>query len=299
MHGIARSELQGMLEQLDHAIRGHQEWYEALARSFICRLPIDPAGMAADAHRRCTFGRWYYSQTSERLRNHPAFAAMERQHQEMHDLASKLMREAAGGGAVAAADYDHFTQRMAAFRLDLETLRSELEIALGNLDPLTGANNRIGMLSWLRAQHELVRRDVLSCSLAMIDLDHFKRINDRYGHQVGDAVLATVSHYVLDHIRPYDKLYRYGGEEFLLCMQGVDADASLGLVDRLRMGLATTPIAVDHGEVLCHFSCGVAQLEADVSVEKAIEHADKAMYAAKSRGRNCTQRWESAALRDG
>jgi len=128
----------------------------------------------------------------------------------------------------------------------------------------------------------------------MIDLDHFKQINDQHGHLVGDAVLATVSHYVMDHIRPYDKLYRYGGEEFLLCMQGIDIDTSLILVDRLHKGLAAMPISVAHGEIHCHFSCGVTQLEADVTVEKAIEHADKAMYAAKSRGRNCTQVWEPA-----
>jgi diguanylate cyclase (GGDEF)-like protein len=294
MHSVPRQDLQAMLGQLDQAVHSHHTWHEFLTRVLICRLPFDPRLASPDAHRECAFGFWYYNNAPSRLRSHPSFCAIEAQHREMHEMASTLLRETADRGAVSADAYDHFTRRMAKFRLELETLKRELETALGNLDPLTGANNRIGMLTWLRDQQEMVRRDVLSCSLAMIDLDFFKSVNDRFGHMAGDFVLMGVARYMLEHIRPYDKLYRYGGEEFLLCMQGLGLGASYTLVDRLRWGVAAMPIPLDAGPIQCTISCGVALLEAEVAVEKVIERADRALYAAKSAGRNQTQAWDPA-----
>lgn len=294
MQGISRSDLQAMLGQLEQAIQNHLKWHESLARILVCRLPFDPAMAAPDAHRHCAFGNWYYNDAPDKMRGHPAFIAIELQHKAMHDLASRLLRESAAGETIAADDYDRFSQGIGEFRLELETLRRELETALGNLDPLTGAHNRIGMLTWLRTQHELVRRGILSCTIAMIDLDHFKEINDSHGHPAGDAVLAGASRYLLEHIRPYDKLFRYGGDEFLLCIQGVDAGASHAMIDRLRSGLAESPIAVETGTFPCRISCGVAAVIAEASVETAIQRADKALYVAKSSGRNQTLTWDES-----
>ena len=292
MQNIARPELQAMLERLEQAILHHQQWYEMVARGLVCRLPFNPRLALPMAHRECVFGHWYYNNASEKLHAHPAFIAMETQHKEMHELASVLIHQSEGGGPILAADYDRFTSRMAQFRLELETLTRELESVLTNLDPLTGASNRIGMLSWLRAQQELVKRNVLSCCVAMIDIDRFKSINDSYGHMVGDSVLKGVAHYLMEHLRPYDKLYRYGGEEFLLCVQGVELGAAYTLVDRLRSGLAENPIVVDPMPIRCTVSCGVALLATDTPLEKAIERADKALYASKAGGRNCTLAWD-------
>lgn len=295
MHGISRTEMQAMQDQLDQAIRNHLLWHENLARTLICRLPFDPASAAPDAHCNCAFGRWYYNNTSQQLRAHPAFIAIEGQHREMHELASALLHESETSHATPVEAYDHFVRRMAAFRLELEALKRDLETAIGNLDPLTGANTRAGMLGWLRTQHEMARRSIVSSCLAMIDIDHFKQVNDSYGHLAGDAVLAKVSNYLMDHARPYDKLYRYGGEEFLLCLQGVDLAAGYALVDRLRQGLAETPIVLERGLIQCQVSCGVSPLAADCPVETSIERADRALYVAKSEGRNCTRVWEPAA----
>lgn len=294
MHGISRGELQAMLEQLEQAIGNHQKWHESLARILACRLPFDPGMASPTAHRECAFGAWYYGKASDKLRAYEAFVAMEAKHAEMHELASALLRKSVAGEAVAAVDYDHFTQQMVLFRLELQALKEELETAVGHLDPLTGANNRIGMLTWLRSQHEMVRRGILSFSLAMIDLDHFKLVNDTHGHMAGDAVLTSVSGFLLDHIRPYDRLYRYGGEEFLLCLPGASLAASYALMDRLREGLAGSPIPIDGGQIFCNVSCGVALVEPDLPVETAIKRADEALYAAKAGGRNRTQAWEPA-----
>jgi diguanylate cyclase (GGDEF)-like protein len=179
--------------------------------------------------------------------------------------------------------------------LQLYTLKRELEDGIHNLDPLTGANSRIGMLTWLREQQELVKRHVQTCCIAMMDLDHFKMVNDVYGHMAGDRGLATAARYVMEHLRPYDKLFRYGGEEFLICMQNTNAASGYEIVERVRQGIAATPIDYDgKGIIQITASFGLTLLDPDMRVEQSIERADKAMYAAKSAGRNCTRIWDAS-----
>jgi diguanylate cyclase (GGDEF)-like protein len=127
----------------------------------------------------------------------------------------------------------------------------------------------------------------------MMDVDHFKAVNDTYGHGAGDQALATSTRYVMAHLRPYDKLFRYGGEEFLLSMPNTDATTGYEVVERVRQGLAATPILYDGKATLqITMSFGLAMLDPDVSVERSIDRADKAMYVAKAAGRNCTRIWD-------
>lgn len=292
MHGISRTELQSMLEHVEQAVHNHAKWYEDLTRILVCRLPFDSRLATPDAHRQCAFGRWYYHVAPEGLHSQPSFVAIEAEHEAMHQRASRLLLKSQNG-SIAAQDFDDFNARMEKFRLELGTLKTELEIAVGNLDPLTGLYNRVGMLTWLRTQQELVKRQVLATSIAMFDLDRFKAINDNYGHLAGDRVLAGISRYLSAHVRPYDRIYRYGGEEFLLCMQGATLDQAHMLVDRLREGVAVVQfsVSVDGNDLHCTVSCGLAPLSGSEPVEVAIEHADRALYAAKSAGRNCTRLW--------
>jgi diguanylate cyclase (GGDEF)-like protein len=280
------------LAQLEQAINSHGQWFEAITRSLICRLPYDRRDVAADAHRQCLLGQWYYAVSGD-LRSHPGFIAIEGEHQYMHQMAAKLLQTAASGATIAPLDFDSFANSLQRLRLQIYTLKRELEDALYNLDTLTGANSRIGMLTKLREQLELVKRNVQSCCIAMLDVDHFKAVNDAHGHMAGDKVLAAAARYVMEHIRPYDRLFRYGGEEFLLCMPSTDVATGYEVVERVREGLAATPI--DHGgmdPVRVSMSFGLTLLDPDVSVEQSIERSDKAMYAAKSAGRNCVRIWD-------
>jgi diguanylate cyclase len=140
----------------------------------------------------------------------------------------------------------------------------------------------------LREQHALVRRGLQECSLAMVDIDFFKAVNDTHGHAMGDAVLRSVAQYLQANIRPYDQLYRYGGEEFLLCLPETSVAAAVGLTERLRAGVAAQSIgnSTDGPGIRVTASFGVAALDGSLPVEKAIERADQAMYGAKSAGRD-------------
>jgi diguanylate cyclase (GGDEF)-like protein len=127
----------------------------------------------------------------------------------------------------------------------------------------------------------------------MIDLDHFKHINDSYGHQTGDRVLTECVGHLLHHIRIYDKVFRYGGEEFLLVMPATDIATAYQITERLRQGIAAITIQGPQDErISVTASFGLTLLDPDVVVEQSIDRADGAMYAAKSAGRNCTRVWE-------
>lgn len=160
-------------------------------RVLICRLPYDHRDVVDDAHRQCRFGQWYYSGAPEGARDHAGFIAIESEHERLHHLAARLLQASANKASVSPHDYDNFDNTRDRLILQLQSLRFEIEDALYNRDPLTGAESRIGMLTRLRELHELVKRGAQRCCIAMMDLDHFKAINDTFGHVIGDQVLAA------------------------------------------------------------------------------------------------------------
>jgi diguanylate cyclase (GGDEF)-like protein len=159
--------------------------------------------------------------------------------------------------------------------------------------------NRVTMLPVLREQQELARRQAQSSCVVMVDIDHFKRINDKYGHLVGDKVLASLAKTLTANLRPYDKIFRYGGEEFLLSIQQVNVQQAYEMIDRLREIIADMEIDVGMEQRLkITVSCGITSLDPDSTVEQSIDHADKALYVAKSSGRNNTQCWQAGMSTD-
>jgi diguanylate cyclase (GGDEF)-like protein len=290
-------DVQEILLELEQAISFHEQWYAGLVRGLVTRLPPDGRDLREDAHRQCRFGQWYYNFATASLRRHPAFVGLEKEHERMHQQAAQLLRSSMAERTVPLKDYDLFSNTLERLRLELLSLRRELEDSLYNVDSLTGAQSRIGMLTKLREQQEMVKRGVQSCAIAMTDVDHFKAVNDTYGHPTGDKVLAAVARFVLDRVRPYDKFYRYGGEEFFLCMPNTDIHTGHGVVERLRDKLAAGPVArVDDRDVQITASFGLTLLDPDASVEVCVERADKALYAAKTAGRNCTRVWDAAMV---
>lgn len=281
-------QLQVAIVQLEQAIYNHEQWHKNLLRVLIARLPPDAPDLMPDAHHRCRFGQWYDSAAVAFLRSHPAFDALGQAHEQMHVSATRLLQRIAYELPVTANDLDQFNNVLDRLRLELQSLLGEFTEATRNRDPLTGARNRTCLLTDLREQLALVRRGAQQCALTMIDIDHFKEINDRYGHAAGDAVLTSTSQCLQAHVRPYDRLYRYGGEEFLLCMPNTTVDEAVEITERLCVVVAAQQVRSGDGRpgLQITASFGVAALDADRPVEESIDRADKAMYQAKTTGRN-------------
>lgn len=292
---VTRDELQGFIAQLKEALYNHQQWHGALIRTLVCKLPGDKHDINEAAHMECRFGQWYHSKAPEKLRNHPGFIALGEEHERLHHLAMLLLIAAEADTPIAPLDYDNFANALERLRLEIFALERELENSLFNHDSLTGAITRFGILPTLREQQELVKRHAQHCYIAMMDLDNFKAVNDLHGHSAGDLVLAASVHYLIKHLRPYDKVFRYGGEEFLLCMPYTDLTPGFDRVKELNAGLSTLAIDIGkEGPISITASFGLTLLAPDVPVEKSIDRADKALYAAKTFGRNCVQIWDSS-----
>jgi diguanylate cyclase len=289
---IGKEVLQATLQQLDHALHNHQKWLGEITRTIICRLPHDKRDLAEDAHRQCRFGQWCYDNPPEALREHPAFVAMAIEHHRMHQFARLLLLETAHDASGSPKSYDSFTNAVDRLRLEIDTLKRAIEETLYNRDTLTGAENRVRMLTKLREWHELVKRRAEQCGIAIMDLDHFKRINDTYGHPIGDQVLVDTVRYVTRHLRPYDGVFRYGGEEFLISLPNTDPKTARAVIERLRAGLAEVAGGLEGKTIGTTASFGIAELSPDVSVEESIGRADAALYAAKRSGRNCSCVWD-------
>lgn len=169
---------------------------------------------------------------------------------------------------------------------------TDLEIALAAHraanDSLTGLPGRAALQQRLCAEHALQARTARPCAVAILDIDHFKHINDQHGHLVGDRVLATFARLLRGSLRPYDGVYRYGGEEFVLCLPGVDAAQAAQIIDRIRDALSGQPVDVSGQDLQLpiQFSAGVAGLQTGHPVVHALRCADGALYQAKRDGRN-------------
>jgi two-component system cell cycle response regulator len=154
-------------------------------------------------------------------------------------------------------------------------------------DFLTGLYNRGAILDLLRRESSRCTREGLNLSLLIVDADHFKQINDTYGHAVGDEVLKQLSQRMKQTLRTYDFLARYGGEEFLIIASNCDSGTAMAIGERLRNSVATEPLHVGQSKISATLSIGVTSVRGEApNIGSLLRSADGALYLAKDRGRN-------------
>ncbi|HSJ25444.1 MAG TPA: diguanylate cyclase [Longimicrobiales bacterium] len=181
---------------------------------------------------------------------------------------------------------------------ELEEKNRELE-RLSISDGLTGLYNHRHIHGLLAEEFERVSRTNDCMSVAMFDLDHFKAVNDTYGHQSGDRVLVEMAEILRESARDIDRLGRYGGEEFIALLPETCIDDAMVFVERVRREVARRPFDIGTGEPLrMTLSAGVATYPHDLidSVEALVRLADQALYSAKGSGRNRVVRFDEAGL---
>lgn len=174
----------------------------------------------------------------------------------------------------------------------IHSLERELEevSTLVREDQLTGALNRRGLDEAFTRELSRATRMATPFAAALLDIDHFKRLNDQMGHQAGDQALIHLARVIRDMLRPTDSLARYGGEEFLILLPNSDLDEADRIMQRLQRELTKQYFLHDNQRVLITFSAGVAQLRAGEGQADLITRVDSAMYRAKAAGRNRVER---------
>jgi len=270
------------LAEYQHALSGHMDWLrgwysEVLNWESGSRAPL-PA---------CPFEAWFDQAGDAILGGFPGFVALGGLHREIHDHADRITARAASGQTVTTSDYEAMMSLVLAFGTAAQTLERDVWRTLATVDPLTGLGNRQTMMTQLIGERDRVIRLGQPCCIGLADIDLFKRINDTFGHATGDRVLREVADCLRNAVRPYDILYRYGGEEFLVCLPAATVEAGALVLDRMRLAIAALQIADTHGTPIpVTVTFGLAPLSGDVSVEESFECADIALYKGKLAGRN-------------
>jgi diguanylate cyclase (GGDEF)-like protein len=157
---------------------------------------------------------------------------------------------------------------------------------LATEDPLTGLLNRRGLEDALSLSLAQAARKALNTSAIMVDIDHFKRVNDSFGHEVGDQVIKLVAEFLRTMSRASDVVARTGGEEYLLILPDTSLDAARVLAERIRMAIAEHPLLVSRQRIPVTVSLGVASVTGEADLDELYKEADRAMYLAKRGGRN-------------
>lgn len=285
-------EAEEIVSELGRALDAHREWTGKFRTMLVCRTKPKADDLDSQSPQRTVFGRWYSGKVNPHLREHPDFPAIGENSEHMHDMARNLARLIRDDADVKPSQYKAFVKSVDQFRLNLRKLLSEAWDFLRYTDPLTGVMTRTAMQSRLEEERERVRRGGQTCCVGIMDLDHFKGVNDTHGHQAGDKVLQAVAGYVIENLRRYDQVFRYGGEEFVFLLPNSTLAQAKGVLDRLRRGVKRQTVKIGGAKSL-HVSAsfGVAELLPDSPVNDSIDYADQALYAAKSAGRNRVHVW--------
>lgn len=212
-----------------------------------------------------------------------------------HTLTYNLSHESEYLGELVFRRNQRFTETEQA---DLESVLSTLLFPLRNAllyraatqsalrDPLTGTGNRIAMDQTLIREIDMAKRHVQPLSLLMLDIDHFKRVNDSHGHGIGDEVLKGVAEAIKNQLRNVDMVFRFGGEEFLILLSNTSRDAAAMVGERLRHAAQAQDYFAAGTRIELTVSLGCATLLPGESVESLLRRADNALYVAKREGRN-------------
>ncbi|MEQ1530697.1 MAG: GGDEF domain-containing protein, partial [Methylococcales bacterium] len=168
----------------------------------------------------------------------------------------------------------------------LNATKYQHALKMAYTDPLTQVNNRTSFEDSVRREMSLAARNNKNLALIFLDIDHFKRINDDYGHDCGDITLTSVAKWIKENLRASDMVFRLGGEEFVMLLSDTDQSGAQLLAERIRQSIEHHALAVGMEVIKITASLGVSVLQANDGMDTFIKRADEAMYSAKRNGRN-------------
>ena len=285
---LTNQETESTIEILEKAITYHQDWLSHLHESLICNRPFNDDVYREDAHRHCKLGQWYYSSAPDSLKALEKFEQLEQIHTRMHAAARLLAQKSSSGKAISTTDYATFYRDQQKLIQLMGELRDQLIETSYSFDPLTGAINRNAFYLIAEMEHALAERTRESYVIVMVDLDHFKQINDRYGHLNGDRVLKEAANLIQKRLRSSDVFCRFGGEEFIAFLPSTWLQDAGALFDTILTALANNPFPIDDGDetIQVTASAGMAKHIGGQTLDQTIELADAQLYEAKGQGRN-------------
>lgn len=272
---------------LARAVDEHTDWFIAWHRlAFIDHRTRSL--QVTDLPQPESFAAWRQEAVSVLSQDQPAIEKLAATHEQLHTLARLILMKTPDHQPVSEEDYKAVVDKYRDLIQGLRRLEQAFALMASRMDPLTGLRTRVDMQDELQREMSRFDRNGKSFCLAIIDIDHFKKVNDVHGHNAGDKVLMAVANHISRGLRAFDDAYRLGGEEFLLCLKEADKIAGLTVLERLRLGLMRKPVLLDDGTSLSvTASFGMVVSTPDTTIETMMARADQALYRAKNDGRNC------------
>ena len=281
-------EIDAFIAELDAAVEAHMDWTRRILRCVVLRASPGEDVLAPMAHTLCRFGRWFTS-------NRAHFEALDAQatlrveaiHQAMHDAIRAICSDVLAGKPGQTADLEVFEESQSELLGLLARLKTLIMSNAVRSDPLTGLPLRYGIKRDFTLCQKDSRRNRSLLYVVIIDVDFFKRINDSYGHPVGDVVLRHLTDTLKRSLRGNEPLYRFGGEEFLWLMQCKSVEEAGQSALRLLTAIRTTPVPIpDAQPVTMTVTLGLAQVGDHEELSSALKRADAALYEGKNAGRD-------------
>lgn len=274
--------------ELDAAVEAHMNWTRRILRCVVVRSTPGDDVLDPQAHALCHFGNWFMANRGQfEMLDAAAAGRVDAVHQAMHDAIRSICTRVMQGQPGSEADLETFEQSQGELIGLLARFKTLILSKAVQLDPLTQLPLRYGIENDFRLYQKEARRNRTQLYVAIIDVDHFKPINDTYGHPVGDRVLQQLAATLKAALRADEPLYRYGGEEFLWllkCKSGAEARQS---ARRLLATVGTTPVPIDDEETLrLTVTLGLALAGEQEDLASVIKRADLALYEGKAAGRN-------------
>ena len=282
------------LDRLAQAVRDHAEWQQTVLQAIVSGDALPSGDRRAASHLQCPFHDSYFDRSSMALWGYPAFARLGIEHWRQHRVADELLGRLAGDAPVFVEDFDELMTGEDRLDRALAALRSEIEAAWRDRDVLTGACGRQTTLAELREWRVLAQQGVQKCCVVRMEVDGLQEIRDLRGAAPADEILASAVRFAGRRLRPWDRVCRLGGDEFLLSLPGADLAIGQAVIRRVREALAARPPVVVPGGAALQVtaSFGLALLDPEASVEDVVERADQALLLAKTAGRNRAINWD-------
>lgn len=279
------NELDYSLSELNVAIKDHYDLTGKLLHLSLLGGEVDHEIIDRQSHRHCRFNHWLSLRLNGGALDRDMVTTMDEKHTAIHDINREMMQSIIDG-VVTKSLLDKYLKALQDFIHSLEQYKDYLFSHRNFHDVLTG----LPLRHLLYREFPLVREQCLRTRrhlyLLIMDIDRFKSINDTWGHNAGDDVLRNVALMLKDATRKTERIYRFGGEEFIILLDAQNDDEAQSAAARIRLHLQRHSFIVAGENIGVTVTCGLTRVTATDSLHEAIGRADKAMYHGKKTGRN-------------
>ena len=279
-------EIDETVRSLNQSTDAHFRWLVKILR-FIDSRNVDLPEISSDeAHLHCEFGHWLNTRLLEEREDTNFLLDINKKHIRVHQACRNLI-SAIEQQRQANDVFNLFEESLLAFTEALTHYKVHLLQLRTSYDALTGLPLRRILDESFASMNKELGADGLY--LLLLDIDHFKKVNDNYGHLNGDIVLRSLALNISKNIRRSESMYRYGGEEFIVVLHASNDQDAVAIAERLRRDIARLETIAGEHLIRVTFTGGLTRIHEGESLREVLERADIALYTGKKSGRNCSQ----------